>query len=156
MNPEDRLRDLLRNEASRVVPAGDGLAKIQQRLVRRRRRRGIFLPSAALAMAGVVSAFFVLVGSSGTQKLVQTPGTHRPSPSFFCYPPLGEGPCPTASPPPSSGQPIAPFDGPALWPFTSAEQAQAWTKDHGSRPWAADGVNVAQRFITDFLGLSAV
>lgn len=150
MNPEDRLRDVLRNEASAVVPAGDGLAKIQQRLVRRRRRRVMLVPSAALVMAAAIGAFFVLGGSGGTQRLVQTPGGHRPSPSF-CYPPLAEGPCSTVRP----SQPIAEPDGTTLWPFTSAAEAQAW-QPTGPYPWAGDILATAEHFATDYLGITGL
>ena len=150
MNLEDRLRALLRSEASTQVPAGDGLAIIQQRLVRRRRRRVLLLPSAALATATAMSAFFLLGGSSGTQKLVQTPATHgpvQPTSAASCRP--TPGPCGTPTPAsdtPSIGQVRA------LWPFTTDAEATAWQADHGDKPWAGDVLAVIQHFAADYLG----
>jgi hypothetical protein len=51
---------------------------------------------------------------------------------------------------------VAPYTGPALWPFTSSAQGEAWTADHGNRPWAADPTQVAQHFIDDFVKLPGV
>jgi hypothetical protein len=155
MSAEDRLREVLRREATTVVPAGDGLAKIQQRLVRRRRRRAFLLPACALATAGAVTAFFVLGGTGEWQKLVQTPTTHGPTPSS-CHPGLPEGPCPTATP-----QPTAPPAGsdfsttpPMLWPFTSDNEARSWERSPGPRTWASDPDQVTRHFVQDFLGIT--
>jgi hypothetical protein len=51
---------------------------------------------------------------------------------------------------------VAPYRGPALWPFTAAEQGQAWMTNHGTRPWAQDPVAVAQHFVDDLLKLTEV
>jgi hypothetical protein len=148
MSAEDRLREILRSEASGVVPAGDGLARIQERVGRRRRRRAFLLPGAALATAGAAAAFFLLGGTGGTQQLVQDPTTQVPRPTSR----------PTDGPPPSPSAPPVrtTYTGPALWPFTSASQAAAWGRDHADRTWAGDAGAVASRFGQQFLGLSGV
>jgi len=46
MNPEDTLAALLREEADTIVPAGDGLQKIQKRVAAKRKTRWV-LPGAA-------------------------------------------------------------------------------------------------------------
>ena len=140
---EDRLRELLRAEASGVVVAGEGLSKVQQRVARRRRRRAILLPGAALATAGALAAFFVLNGGSGSQRLVQTPATQGPT----------SNPSTTTSPAPP---PAVTFTDPAIWPFTSQPQADAWKSDHGARAWAVDPLQVATHFVEDYLGLTGV
>ena len=45
--PEERLAELLRQQAETVQPAGDGLSRIQRRVAGRRRNRWLLLPSAA-------------------------------------------------------------------------------------------------------------
>lgn len=157
MNPEDRLRDLLKQEATTVVPTGDGLARIQARVARRRRLRLVLLPGAALATAGAAAAFFLLGPTTGQNTLTQVPGgtptgEATPAPSFTC--PDGvtvvviEGPCPSLAPTTTNG-----YAGPALWPFTSASEAEAWQSDHGDKPWAGNATQVVQHFADDFLAL---
>ncbi len=134
MTPEDRLREILLAEPATV--RGDGLARIQQRLARRRRLRFV-LPTTVLVAAAAVGVF-VLAGGGGTQKLVQTPATGAPT--------SDPSPAPTAT----VVAPSTPlYDGPALWPFTSAEQASAW--DAATRPWAANPEELVQHFLDDFV-----
>jgi len=135
MSAEDRLREILSSEASTVLPAGDGLTRIQERVARRRRLRMVLLPAGALATAGVVAAVLALGGGVGSQSLEQTPATQGPTPS------------PTTA----SG-----YDGPAIWPFGSQADVDSWNRDPGSRGWAANAREVAQRFATDFLQLPGV
>lgn len=139
MSAEDRLRDLLRGAATEVVPTGDGLARIQERVARRRRFRLFLLPCAALATAGATAAFFLLGPGTGPTTLIQQPGdqpstTSAPSPST-----------PTASL----------YDGPAVWPFTSAAQATAWAPG-GSYPWAESKREVVKHFLLDHLKLTTL
>ena len=132
MSAEDKLRQILRSEP--VTPAGDGLARIQQRLARRRRLRLVAIPVTALTAAGAILAFFVLGGGAGTQKLVQVPASQGPTTL----------PTNDASPVTVPG----PYTGPALWPFTMAPRS--WKSSY---PWAGDPRQVAQHFLTDFLSL---
>jgi hypothetical protein len=146
--PEDRLAALLREQAETVTPGADGLTKIRRRLAHKRRARLFVLPGAALVTAAAVAAFFVLPGGSQPSTLNVVPGdTTGPSSS-----PAGiVEPSPTTDP--LAGRDLYAN---ATWPFTSQEQADAWTHDHGSMPWAGDKVAVAQHFVDDFLGLKGV
>jgi hypothetical protein len=151
MTPEDRLRDLLREEATTIVPAGDGLARIQDRLARRRRLRMFVVPGAALATAGAATAFFLLGGGTGPTTLTQVPGgTGTPQPTPTCRK-IADYPCASDSTPP--GPASTQYDGPAVWPFTTAAEAEAW---RSTAPWATDKKQVAGRFATGLLGLKGV
>ncbi len=143
MTPEGRLREILRSDP--WTPTGDGLQRIQQRLVRRRRLRLALVPATALLTVAAV-VVYVASGGAGSQKLIEVPATHGPTPST--------SPSPRVVPPPATTV----GDGyvGALWPFASQLQADAWTADHGSRTWAADQTSVAAHFVTDYLGLSGV
>lgn len=143
MTPQDRLREIL--HADPWTPSGDGLARIQQRLARRRRFRLALVPATGLLAAAAI-VVYVASGDAGSQKLIQDPATHGPTTST--------SPSPDVSTPPTT--PVTDGYAGALWPFTSQQQADAWTADHGSRPWAADQTSVAAHFVTDYLGLSGV
>lgn len=137
MSAEDRLREILHSEASTLVPAGDGLATIRSRVARRRRLRLLLIPSAAFATAAAVTAFVVL-SPNITQELKQDPIVPATS-------------TPTATP-----TPIASYDGPALWPFTSSKEAYTWKTDPAGRQWANDPVAVASRFGSAYLDLAGL
>jgi hypothetical protein len=145
--PEDKLAALLREQAETVVPAGDGLSKIQKRVAARRKARWLVVPGAALVTAAAVSAFFVFGTADDRTSLRQVTS---PGPSVVA------SPSPTASPSPSPdafvGQPFAP----AIWPFASHDQAEAWRQSPESRPWAGDNLGVAQHFVDDYLKLTGV
>ncbi|HUR51279.1 MAG TPA: Gmad2 immunoglobulin-like domain-containing protein [Mycobacteriales bacterium] len=143
MSAEDRLRDLLRSEADTIVPAGDGLARIRERIARRRRARFWLLPSAAVATAAAAGAFFLLAPDdrrTATLTPAQTPSA-LPAPE----PTASTSPVPVA--PDDGGMPLT---GAAIWPFTSQAQAASWTQDY---PYAGDGLEVGRHFVADFLGL---
>jgi hypothetical protein len=150
MNPHDDssfdelLRGAMAEEADGIVPAGDGLARIQQRIRNREGRVRWFRPAlalssvAALAAAGVGVA--VLVSNSGNDKLAPTPGT-------------GTSLEPTAS---STDVPVVdhgPFPAQAIFPFTTADAEQGWEQDYasGGTQWEADPTQVAQHWVQDFL-----
>ena len=145
MSAEDKLREILRSEATTVVPAGDGLARIRERVERRRRVRVWLLPSAALATAAVAAAFFLI-----------SPGGHSPQTlqQATASPTTTEAPTPTANPttgvPDDGGYPL---DHAAIWPFTSQAEARGWQT---TAPWAQDGLQVGKHFVTDHLGLTGV
>lgn len=146
MSAEDRLREILHSEASTVVPAGDGLARIRERVARRRRLRLLLVPAGALTTAAAVVAVIALTSTEATQKLQQDPVIPITQPT-------------TTAPPTTKPSPtVAPttYTGPALWPFTSSAQTEAWKADHGNRPWAGNPTQVAQHFVADFLKLTDV
>jgi hypothetical protein len=106
------LRDAMREEADRVSPAGDGLAKIRARVARRRDRFGWFLRP-GVAAAALVAALLggtgiglllarddaTIVGPTGTGNPAAT-ATASPSPSPAPSP--SPTPSPTVSPSPDS------------------------------------------------------
>lgn len=141
--PEDKLAALLREQAETVVPAGDGLSKIQQRVAARRKARWLVVPGAALVTAAAVSAFFVFGTSDDRTSLRQVVS---PGPSATA------SPSPSASPDGFVGQPFAP----AIWPFASHDQAEAWRQYPQGKPWAGDNLGVAQHFVDDYLKLTGV
>jgi hypothetical protein len=151
MTAEERLRDLLRSEATTIVPGGEGLARIRARIERRRRLRTWLVPSAVLATAGAAAAFFLLTPDdrrTATLQPGQTPtatATEEPSPAATT----------TMAPVPADDGGI-PLDRPAIWPFTTQAQASSWVDDHGSVPWAENGLEVGRHFVADYLGLKEV
>ena len=145
--PEEKLAALLR--AADVPTRGDGLSRIQARLVRRKRSRWI-MPAAALATAGVAATVLVLAGDPGRDTLTITPA----SPSASAEATVG--PTPTPCPTPVSGTTVCTsyevtsddYAGPQIWP--------AYQDLSVAQPWQKDGKQVAQRFVTDFLQLTGV
>ena len=122
---EDVLRDVLRSSAEKVVPAGDGLARIQSRLARRRRLRWTLLPGAALVAAGATVAVLALGASAPRDTVTQLPGQSGPG----TLPPTPSvGPAPTAQS--FKGVP----HGPVLSEYSSADMADVirqWLSDVG-------------------------
>lgn len=154
MNADDRdvrieelLRTTLTSEAEMIMPAGDGLSRIQSRLGTRRGRVLWLRPVFALgALAAIIGA------GVGAYQLAQPP-THAnglnlsnsgsPSPSE------------SASSAPSSAPPIAvaTFPKTGFYPFTSAAGEQAWEQQGGPKaePWKLDPNQVAKLFVANFL-----
>lgn len=103
---EDLLRRALREHADHVVPAGDGLRKIQDRIAHRRRSRAWLRPAlatlaaAAAAVAIIVVPTFVHGGGSGKPGNTAASGRRT-------------------TPPPAKPT------HPALWPYASEEDAAA-------------------------------
>jgi hypothetical protein len=145
--PEDRLRELLRSEAEGVVPAGDGLARIQARVARRRQARRWLLPSAAVATAAA-AATLVLVVPDARDTQTLTPATSTPTAQT---PP---SPRPTASPSPSAPPVPGTWNGPAYWPFASQAAVDALPSPVAQ--WATDPVEVVTRLVRDVLPLEGV
>jgi hypothetical protein len=146
MSAEDRLRDLLRAEATTIVPAGDGLERIRERIARRRRARFWLLPSAAVATAAAAGAFFLLAPDD-RQTATLTPGV-TPSSSATDQPSVSPTPLPAV--PDDGGMPL---DVPAIWPFTTQAQAAQWSNGYS---YAQNGLEVGRHFVHDFLGLKDV
>ncbi len=150
MSAEDRLRDLLQHEAAAVEPVGDGLARIRERIARRRRVRRVAWPTAALATAALVAGLLVVLPHDDPRgPRVLVPATTAPTtPAATPTPTV----TPTPSPTPDVGLLPGSYAGPAVWPFTSAEQARSWQ----GGDWVTDSRQVVARFVTDYLGLSGV
>lgn len=148
--PEERLAALLRQEADTLLPTGDGLSKIQQRVAARRKARWFVIPSAALATAAAVTAFVVLGGSGAPQTTLLPPASPGPS----APPSTQPSPEPTAVP--TSPAPVVdatPFV-PAIWPFASQAQLDSWVADPSAMPWATSGLDVAKHFVSDYLKIT--
>ncbi|MDT7537899.1 MAG: hypothetical protein QOI82_1484 [Actinomycetota bacterium] len=155
--PEDRLRQILLAEAEDITPAGDGLQRIQQRLVDRRSLRSKLIP--AMAIAGVVAiagAAAVTVSLTDEDSLKQRTDqrSHErvPSPQpSSCTAGLCEEPKP--SPSLSTTGVTTSASGIPLWPITSDVQADDWA--HLSNPprWEGDAVQVTQHLLDDYLKL---
>jgi hypothetical protein len=141
MTAEQRLREILRSEATTIVPAADGLAKIRERIERRRRLRIWFVPSAVLATAAAVTAFFLFSPDNGRHTQTLRPGG-TPSATVTAEP--------TPLPGDDGGMPL---DVPAIWPFTTQVEAAAW---QSTRPYADNGLEVGRHFVSDYLGLTGV
>lgn len=157
--PEDKLAALLRQQAEQVVPSGDGLARIQERVAARRRARWLVVPGAAVVTAAAVTAFFAFGAADDRSSLSQVGGPPSPT-SWFCYGAAAEGACPTPlsdpSPTPSPEAFVRQPFAPAIWPFASHAQAQAWRADPSTMPWAGSNLDVAQHFVDDYLRLTGV
>lgn len=155
MSPDDRyddfdelLRSALRDEADTVTPAGDGLARIQQRLQQRDTRLRWMRPAlalgsaAALAVIGVGAAIFV--NNSGDDSVK-----------------VGQHPSPLNSTSAASTEPITvepTFPPQAIFPFTDATSEQGWEQDYanGGTTWEADPTQVATHWVQDFLDEQSV
>ena len=148
------LRDSMRSEAETVMPAGDGLSRIQQRVTARRARLRWMRPAlalgsvAVLAIAGV-GAYAVVHGDSDNALVPQPPATQLPSQT-----PTTE-PTPSQSPPAPAG--VA-FPKRAIFPFTSAKDERAWEQQaaQGHSPWEGDPRSVATLWVANFLQLPSV
>jgi spore germination protein GerM len=132
MNHEDDelaalLRDAMREEASQVSPAGDGLAKIRARVAARRDRFGWFLrPSvAAVALAAA------LLGGTGIGLLLARDDTTFVGPAATGSPAPAETPSPAVSPSPATpatpSTPTSKTPGVNVVPPASSPQGQSVT-----------------------------
>src|SRR3954454_7322604 len=127
------LRDSMHGEAETVMPAGDGLSRIQQRVASRRARMRWLRPTVALGSAVVlavvgVGAYAAVHGDGGTDRVVPGPATQPPSET------------PTTEPTPSTTPPapvLAAFPKRAIFPFVAAKEERAWEQeaDAGNSAW---------------------
>ena len=147
--PEDKLAALLREQAETVGPAGAVLSKRPRGVAARRKARWLLIPGAAIVTAAAVTAFIAL-GDSTPATLTQTPGTQPSCGVNVACPTETMLPTPTTSPGEFVGQPFAP----AIWPFASHDQAEAWRQSPQGKPWAGDNLGVAQHFVDDYLKLT--
>src|SRR3954451_3369717 len=149
------LRDSMQSEADTVMPAGDGLSRIQQRVSARRARLRWLRPTVALGSAAVLAvvgggADAAVDGHNGTVRLDSPPATSGPT----------DTPTPEPTPSQTSTVPVvhAAFPKRAIFPFTSAKDERAWEQEsaQGHSPWQGDAKAVATFWVTNFLHLSSV
>jgi hypothetical protein len=118
------------------------LSKIQRTIRERRAHRRWFAPALALGsavvLAGAGIGAYALVNGNGGNDTVE----------------IGESPTPTPSASPSPTEvPASDFPALAIFPFTTADQAQTWEGqyDEGHMPWVADPEAVAQTWVANIL-----
>jgi hypothetical protein len=153
-DPDDRfdalLRDSMHREAETVMPAGDGLSKIQQRVTTRRSRARWTRPAFALGTAAIVAVVgvgaYAVTRDNG--KDVVDVGGHTPNPT----PTQSSLPTPSATT--AVPVPAAAFPRLALYPFTTAAAAKSWQRGYstgGHMSWVADAKQVAQGWIANYV-----
>jgi len=141
---DELLRSALSDEADGITPAGDGLARIQQRIRQREGRMRWMRPAialgsvAALALAGVGVA--AVISNSGNDRLAPEPPASTPS----------ETPSETPTTTPIATET---FPAQAIFPFTSVDAEQGWEQDYasGGTQWEADPTQVSLHWVQDFL-----
>jgi hypothetical protein len=154
---DDRIDELLRSamndEAETIMPAGDGLSRIQQRVTARRHRLRWMRPAAALGSAAALALVGVgayALTTNGTDKL-------HTGPTPATQPPTTEPPSETPSP---SAVPVVQTAFPklAIFPFTSVAEEKAWETQYaaGHSPWEADATTVSTSWVQNYLGVSEV
>jgi hypothetical protein len=147
------LRESMHGVADTVMPAGDGLSRIQQRVSARRARQRWLRPTLALGSAAAVAVVavgaYAAVHNSGTDKLQTPPIATQPPP---------ESPSVNPSPSPTPPPPAVAFPKRAIFPFTSAKDERAWEQAaaQGHSPWQGDPKAVATAWVANFLQLPSV
>jgi len=150
---EELLRTSLYDEAETIVPAGDGLSRIQSRVTTRRARASWWHPMAALGGVAVVA-----VAGFAAYALTRTP-TH---PSSITSTNTGDTPSPTpdasASTPPAPVVTAPTFPSSAFYPFTSEAAEQQWVAQDGpsKQPWIGDPELLAKTFVASFVQQAGV
>jgi hypothetical protein len=149
---EELLRSAMHEEAETVVPRGDGLSKIQSEVVGRRSRQRWLRPLLALGSAVAVMAVGVGVyavtngGDNKAEVFVDPTETPTSEPT-------------TVSPSPSDVLvPSEDFPAYAIFPFSSAADADNWQKAYadGHQPWVADPRAVAEAWVQNYLQVPAI
>ena len=149
---DELLRSSMHDEADTVMPAGDGLSRIQQRVSSRRARQRWLRPTMALGSAAAVALVtigaYAAVHDSGKAR-VEVPQT---TPSATNTPTTE--PTPSRTTPPSA---TVAFPKRAIFPFTSASDERAFEQEaaSGTNPWK-DPAAVATSWVTNFLQLPSV
>ncbi|HEX3813368.1 MAG TPA: hypothetical protein VHX59_11050 [Mycobacteriales bacterium] len=157
---EDLLRRALQEQASRVHPVGDGLAKIRHRAARRRRRLNWIRPVVAAAAAAIA-----VVGAVEAPSLLNR-GHHSSDTASGTASQPGAGSTPsarpdrtsalktrTSAPAPTKAAPNGPTATPtravlAAWPYGDQETAVA----HASKDTALRSPQkLAQLFVSSFI-----
>jgi hypothetical protein len=142
----------MHEEAETVVPRGDGLSTIQSRVAGRRARQRWLRPALALGSAVAVLAVGIgvyAVTNDGDGKASITPIDETPTPT----------PTDSVSPsPPDVPVPSEDFPTYAIFPFSSAAEAQTWQESYadGHQPWVADPRAVAEAWVQNYLQVPAI
>ncbi len=156
---ERRLADILLAEADTVVPSGEGLTRIRERIDRRRNRLRWLRPTLAVSTAAALGVGGVLAlnlthGTTDTLRSDhQRPAIGGPSPTSV--PSLPSSPSASPSPAPTpAGRPAVALPPYPAWPFTSIRQVRAWQAQGGPahQPQLLDPGTTATAF-ADFLAV---
>jgi hypothetical protein len=169
---ERLLRAALDSEARRLEPAGDGLAKIRERVSRRRRWASWLTPTLALAGAAAVVAALVaapayLTGSGHQPLLVDQAAPDRAVELSPPTSPASPAPASTAPPAPAAGTSLSgPWGTPiagdrdlpdrvAIWPYPSRrighDRSDADVAN-GKYPNLTDAGQTAVDFVASYVG----
>jgi hypothetical protein len=150
---EELLRTSLYDEAETIVPAGDGLSRIQGRVTARRTRAAWWHPTAVLGGVAVVAvagfAAYAMTRSHGQPSSIKSTN-------------VGDSPTPTpdASTPTPSAPPVSrpTFPATAFYPFTSDAAEKQWVAQDGpsKQPWVLDPTLEAKTFVASFAGVSGL
>lgn len=166
----DLLRQVLAAEAETIRPAGDGLARIQERVQRRRFRLRLLRPVlaaaslVALVAGGVVGAQLL---ESGVDEL-RVPPAAGPRPSAAA---AATVPSSAATPTPSKSRGVEKVQPPStpsaqpsslpavpdmltIWPYATRREAAAKATEamrSGAMPWLLDPKQSALLFVQNFL-----
>ena len=145
---EELLRSALHGEADSISPAGDGLARIQQRTAARRTRWWL----RPVAVVGAAA----FAGAAGFTAYAVTSAQHDERDSLANKNPSPIPSSPLASPTASASPtvPAAPaFPATAFYPFTSAAAERSWETQKGpaTQAWITDPVAEAKQFIAKFV-----
>lgn len=146
----DVLARLLHEEADRIVPAGDGLTRIRERVARRRSHSRWLIPSASVVTAAALAAavFGVYNGLSGNGHPARLAQSGPSGTSSVTGNPTT---APATTTPVDRGGPVTP-----VWPFSTQDQVNAWIASYrtgGHSPWHLDPRYTATAFI-DALGVA--
>jgi hypothetical protein len=150
---EELLRTSLYDEADTILPAGDGLSRIQGRVATRRSRAAWWQPTAVLGSVAVVAvagfAAYAMTRSHGQPSTIKTTN-------------VGD----SATPTPSASTSTSPapvvnkvtFPATAFYPFTSEPAEQQWEAQDGptKQPWVLDPTLEAKTFVASFAGQSGI
>jgi hypothetical protein len=150
---EERLRGALHGEADMIQPAGDGLARIQQRVGSRSTRQVWLRPLAAVGALAVVAG--AGIGAYALTRPASQPDSVLTGPTNEPVTPLASV-TPTAR---NTSKPVTTsFPRTAIYPFTSAAAEQSWEASNGpaKQSWMLSPTSQAQLFIADFVQEPAV
>ena len=156
MNPhddssfEELIRGAMAEEADTIVPAGDGLSRIQHRIRSRESRVRWFRPALALGSVALLAAAGI-----GVATIIRHSGNDQVGISNA----NSSTPLPSESASTEPAVVTQPFPAQAIFPFTSVTAEQGWQQDYeqgsGSQ-WEADPSQVALQWVQNFLDQPSV
>lgn len=137
---DERLRDLLEEQARKASASSEAWERIRDRAGSRRYVRVLALGLATVVVAGIAFAAPKLISQFGRRDLEITTPASSPSPSGVNAAQEEE------------------FSDRAFWPRSDAESARAYQGriDKGADPWMLDPEQVAERFAQDFIGWKSI